>query len=146
MSILALGAPKPQSHWVKLACATLKSSATKARMLALKILKDDSNAGCIATRNCATRQWPRTQGQVSDWRVKITKAPAVLQDKTNKGSKPRAASSINRDMAVLKAALNLALHDGYATNDSAWKYKLLPIKNRYRPPRLLSRSLGGRAI
>ena len=70
-----------------------------------------------------------TQGQISDWRVKITKAPAVLQDKTKTGAKPRAASSINREMAVFKAALNLALRDGYVTNDSAWKYKLLPIKN-----------------
>jgi integrase len=32
-------------------------------------------------------------------------------------------------MAVFKAALNLALRDGYATSDGAWKYKLLPIKN-----------------
>ena len=70
-----------------------------------------------------------TQGQISDWRVKITRVPAILQDKTKKGAKPKAASSINREMAVFKAALNLALRDGYVTNDSAWKYKLLPIKN-----------------
>ena len=69
------------------------------------------------------------QGQVNDWRVKITEAPAILQDKTNTSTKLKAASSINREMAVFKAALNVALRDGFATNDSAWKYKLLPIKN-----------------
>lgn len=70
-----------------------------------------------------------TQGQVQDWRVKLATLPAILQDKTKTGSKPRSASSINREMAVLKAALNLALRDGHATSDTAWKYKLTPIKN-----------------
>lgn len=70
-----------------------------------------------------------TQGMVSDWRVKLTKAPALLQDKTNIGTKLKSASSINREMAVFKAALNLAARDGYVTSDTAWKYKLTPIKN-----------------
>lgn len=70
-----------------------------------------------------------TQGQVHDWRVKLATIPAILQDKTKTGTKPRSASSINREMAVLKAALNLAVRDGYATSDAAWKYKLTPIKN-----------------
>lgn len=70
-----------------------------------------------------------TQGLVNDWRVKLTKAPALLQDKTQTSTKPKSASSINREMAVFKAALNLAMRDGYATSDAAWKYKLTPIKN-----------------
>lgn len=70
-----------------------------------------------------------TQGQVHDWRVKLATIPIILQDKTKVGTKPRSASSINREMAVLKAALNLAVRDGYATSDAAWKYKLTPIKN-----------------
>ena len=70
-----------------------------------------------------------SQGQVSDWRLKLTKAPALLQDKTQVGTRPKSASSINREMAVFKAALNLAMRDGYATSDAAWKYKLTPIKN-----------------
>lgn len=70
-----------------------------------------------------------TQGMVNDWRVKLTKAPALLQDKTQTSTKPKSASSINREMAVFKAALNLAMRDGYATSDAAWKYKLTPIKN-----------------
>lgn len=70
-----------------------------------------------------------TQGQVHDWRVKLATIPAILQDRTKTGTRPRAASSINREMAVLKAALNLAVRDGFATSDSAWKFKLAPIKN-----------------
>nr|WP_315240097.1 integrase [uncultured Albidiferax sp.] len=70
-----------------------------------------------------------TQGMVNDWRVKLTKAPALLQDKNLISTKPKSASSINREMAVFKAALNLAMRDGYATSDTAWKYKLTPIKN-----------------
>jgi hypothetical protein len=70
-----------------------------------------------------------TQGQVNDWRVKLATIPATLQNKSKSGAKPRAGSSINREMAVLKAALNLAVRDGYATSDAAWKYKLTPIKN-----------------
>ena len=69
------------------------------------------------------------QGQVHDWRVKLSTIPATLQDKTKTGTKPRSGSSINREMAVLKAALNLAVRDGYATSDAAWKYKLTPLKN-----------------
>lgn len=70
-----------------------------------------------------------TQGQINDWRVKLSKGQAIPQDKEKKPTKGRAASTINREMAVLKAALNLAMRDGYATSDAAWKYKLTPIKN-----------------
>ena len=70
-----------------------------------------------------------TQGQVSDWRIKLTKAPVLMQDKNQTGIRRKSDSSINREMAVLRAALNLAMRDGYATSDAAWKYKLTPIKN-----------------
>ncbi|NMM12457.1 MAG: integrase [Rhodoferax sp.] len=70
-----------------------------------------------------------TAGMMNDWRNKLVKTPAIEQDKTKKATKPRAASSINREMAVLKAALNLALEDGHATSDTAWKTKLRPIKD-----------------
>ncbi len=70
-----------------------------------------------------------TPGQLNDWRVKLVKTPALLQDKKKLATKPRSASSVNREMAVLKAALNLALEDGYATSDFAWSSKLKPIAN-----------------
>lgn len=70
-----------------------------------------------------------SQGQINDWRVKLTKQPSIPQDKAKKPTKAKSGSTINREMAVLKAALNLAMRDGYATSDAAWKYKLTPIKN-----------------
>jgi integrase len=70
-----------------------------------------------------------TQGQVSDWRNKLTKGPSIPQDKTQEPTKGRSGSTINREMAVFKAALNLAMRDGYATSDAAWRFKLTPIKN-----------------
>lgn len=73
-----------------------------------------------------------TQGMVNDWRNKLAKGPSISQDKSKPGTKPRADSTINREMAVLKAALNLAMKDGYVSNDGAWKYKLIPVKEATR--------------
>lgn len=70
-----------------------------------------------------------TPGILQDWRNKLAKTPAIHQDKTKKSTAPRSASSLNRDMAVLKTALNLALEDGYTTNGNAWAVKLKPVKN-----------------
>ncbi len=68
-------------------------------------------------------------GMLADWRTKLAKTPAMHQDKSILSNKPRAASSLNRDMAVLKTALNLALEDGYVTRDHAWTSKLKPVKD-----------------
>ena len=70
-----------------------------------------------------------TASMLADWRTKLAKTPAMHQDKSVVSNKPRAASSLNRDMAVLKTALNLALEDGYATSDHAWSSKLKPVKD-----------------
>lgn len=70
-----------------------------------------------------------TPGIVSDWRARVSKAPTIPQDKSKESTKPRSASSINREMNTLKAALNLALQDGYAVNATAWATKLKPIKD-----------------
>ncbi len=70
-----------------------------------------------------------TAGTVSDWRNKLARTPAMYQDKKITSDKPRAASTLNRDMAVLKTALNLALEDGFVTTALAWSVKLKPVKN-----------------
>lgn len=70
-----------------------------------------------------------TPGMLNDWRLMLTKTPAILQDKTKIATKPRSPSSINREMAALKAALNQAVKDGYATNNTSWTHKLAPIKD-----------------
>jgi integrase len=66
---------------------------------------------------------------LSAWRAKLASTPATPQDKTKTAHKPRAASSLNREMATLKAALNLAVDDGIATDDTPWRLKLKPIKD-----------------
>lgn len=70
-----------------------------------------------------------SKGQITDWRNKLSKGLAIPQDKTKERTEQRAASTINREMAVFKAALNLAVRDGYCTTDTAWKHQLTPIKN-----------------
>ena len=70
-----------------------------------------------------------TAGMLADWRTKLAKTPALHQDKTMVSDKPRTASSLNRDMAVLKTALNLAHEDGYTTSNHAWSSKLKPVKD-----------------
>jgi integrase len=68
-------------------------------------------------------------GQVDEWRKSLAVTPAIPQNKSQKPSRPRASSTLNRDMNTLRAALNCALEDGYATDDSAWRNKLRPIAN-----------------
>jgi integrase len=70
-----------------------------------------------------------TAGMLADWRTKLAKTPAMHQDKSVVSDRPRAASSLNRDMAVLKTALNLAHEDGYTTSDHSWSSKLKPVKD-----------------
>lgn len=67
-------------------------------------------------------------GQINDWRANLEATPCIPQDKTKEAVKPRSASAINRDIAVFRAALNLAFTDGYAATDKAWSQKLKPIK------------------
>jgi len=71
-------------------------------------------------------------GDVTSWRAELAKTPARPQDKTKDATRPRAASSLNRDMSSLRAALNLAVENGDATSDAAWKVKLRPVKDADR--------------
>lgn len=65
---------------------------------------------------------------VEAWVTALRKAPVIPQDKSKKGTDARSDSSINRDMTALRAALNLALENGEATDDAAWRGKLKPIE------------------
>ncbi len=66
---------------------------------------------------------------VDAWRKGLAATKARPQDKGKAATRPRAAGTLNRDMTALRAALNLALDDGHATSDAAWKVKLRPIKD-----------------
>lgn len=64
------------------------------------------------------------------WRKALATTAAIPQDKKSKAARrPRSASTLNRDMTSLRAALNLALEDGHASTDVAWKVKLRPVKD-----------------
>lgn len=63
------------------------------------------------------------------WRASLIKTPAIKQDTRKPGTQVRSASSVNRDMTALRAALNRALEDGYIATDAAWKTRLRPIAN-----------------
>jgi integrase len=66
---------------------------------------------------------------VSAWRTSLAATLARPQDSSKVATRPRSASSLNRDMTALRAALNLAASNGDATSDHAWKAKLRPVKN-----------------
>ena len=71
-----------------------------------------------------------TRKTVEEWRNQLAKTPV----KTNPHSDPsrtreRSLSSLNRDMAALRAALNSAHDNGDVTNDMAWRVALRAIEN-----------------
>lgn len=70
-----------------------------------------------------------TPKAVADWRATVAGTKATPQDKAKAATKPRSASTLNRDMTTLRAALNLARENGHVTTDQAWRAKLRPVEN-----------------
>jgi len=71
-----------------------------------------------------------TRRNVEDWRNKLAKTPVLTNPHTDKTKiRPRSASTLNRDMAALRAALNWAHDHGDVTNDSAWRVALRAVEN-----------------
>jgi len=71
-----------------------------------------------------------THAKLKDWRKALTRTLTLPQNKLKQDTgTPRAASSVNRDLVAVRAALNLALRDRLVTNDAAWSVSLLPAKN-----------------
>jgi integrase len=72
------------------------------------------------------------------WRERLEKAPA-LQSRNKGGDvrlKSRAKSTVNRDMAPLRAALNKVLASGAPNSEAAWQEALRPFKNADQPRKL----------
>lgn len=70
-----------------------------------------------------------TPAMLDAWRRRLQATPT--RSGGNRGEQ-RAASTLNRDMACFRAALNLAYVDGLVTSDFAWRGKLRPIKDADR--------------
>lgn len=67
---------------------------------------------------------------VQDWRYQLANTDVVVNPYAQTPiTRPRANSTLNRDMASLRAALNSAKENGWVTTDMAWKKPLEPIKN-----------------
>lgn len=81
-----------------------------------------------------------TARHVQQWRERMQAKPAAQPARGPRcrvkapqpEAQPRSASSLNRDMAALRAALNLALRDGYVTTDAAWRVPLEPVQGADR--------------
>lgn len=69
------------------------------------------------------------RADVEAW-VKALKASPVTKGKAEAAK--RAASTVNRDMTMLRAAFNMALKNDMVITDAAWRVPLLPIKNADR--------------
>lgn len=67
---------------------------------------------------------------VNEWRADMIAMPAAVAGRA-KGAKrrtrPRSPATVNRDMASLRAALNLAKLNGAVTTDAAWLKALQPL-------------------
>jgi integrase len=71
-----------------------------------------------------------TDKQVRAWRERLENLPAlVTRRKQGKGiTRERASDTVNRDMVPFRAALRLALDQGDALTDRAWRSALKPNK------------------
>lgn len=72
-----------------------------------------------------------TKTRIESWRKAMAQTP-VKVNRDNREvplTRLRAASSVNRDIAALRAALNFAHDAGSVTTDMAWRVALRPSKN-----------------
>jgi integrase len=68
---------------------------------------------------------------VEAWRKKLAATPVIANphaEAKQQRQRTRASSSVNRDMAAFRAALNYAHDLGHVTSDMAWRVALRPIE------------------
>lgn len=75
-----------------------------------------------------------TEKLVREWRGRLEAMPAmVTRNKTGEQvTRPRAASTVNRDMVAFRAALNAALDQGEVLTARAWRKALEPAEAKGR--------------
>ena len=68
---------------------------------------------------------------LDDWRERLRKQPSLISRGKERPlrTRPRALSTVNRDMAVLRAALNRVLRPGLPGSAGAWQEALIAHKN-----------------
>jgi len=72
-----------------------------------------------------------TRPRVETWRRTMATTPVKVNrdNRDTPVTRSRSASSVNRDMTALRAALNHAHDEGDVTTDMAWRVALRPVKN-----------------
>ena len=75
---------------------------------------------------------PLKPRDIERWRKLLATTMATPPDKSKTLTRPHSASTPNRDMTPLRAALNLALADGHVTTDTSWKAKMRRLKDADR--------------
>jgi integrase len=71
-----------------------------------------------------------TRKLVEDWRNRLARTPVLTNPHSDKSlTRERSPSSLNRDMAALRAAFNSAHDNGDVTNDMAWRVALRAVEN-----------------
>lgn len=85
----------------------------------------------VYSEKLAQQLLPRlTRRMFDEWRNRLADTPVLTNPHTDRRkSRPRSASSVNRDMAALRAALNSAHDHGEATNDMAWRVALRSVES-----------------
>lgn len=81
------------------------------------------------TKLAATELTKLTPARLEAWRKALRAKPK--SGGAGRGEL-RSDSALNRNMTILRAALNLAYRDGHTTSDFAWRAKLAPIKGADR--------------
>lgn len=68
---------------------------------------------------------------VKEWRERLEAQPALVSRRKEGEAvhRPRAASTVNRDMAILRAALSKVLSPGAPNSEAAWQESLKSIPN-----------------
>ena len=66
---------------------------------------------------------------LNEWRSGLSRQPALVSrhHREKKTTRVRSPASVNRDMNVLRAALNLALADGFVLSAVPWRRALAPL-------------------
>ena len=74
------------------------------------------------------------RGHLEKWRERVASTPARVsrRKKGKQSTRQRSPSTLNRDMAALRAALGQVLALGRPNSESAWQEALRPIKNATR--------------
>lgn len=71
-----------------------------------------------------------TRKSVEQWRSRVANTPVKTNPHSNTSlTRERSASTLNRDMAALRAALNNAYDNGDVTHNTAWRVALRAVEN-----------------